>query len=181
MLIYLSMIDGETKRKEFSHIYHRYADSVFRKILYILKNQQDAEDAVQETWLKVAKNIDRLNDMEDRAIGAYIMKIAYHQAINIIRQKEKTTSYDENETEPSVSEDALFYLCEQADIQDIKACFASLPVHYRNVLSLYFFYHHSIPEIAKLLNEKQSTINSRFTRGRKQLISLLERRGFHGK
>ena len=89
MLIYLSMIDGETKRKEFSHIYHRYADSVFRKILYILKNQQDAEDAVQETWLKVAKNIDRLNDMEDRAIGAYILKIAYHQAINIIRQKEK--------------------------------------------------------------------------------------------
>ncbi|MBQ8496454.1 MAG: RNA polymerase sigma factor [Clostridia bacterium] len=181
MLIYLSVIERGPQRMEFSRIYHRYADSVFRKTLYILKNQQDAEDAVQETWFKVAKNMDRLHDMEERTVGAYIMKIAYNQAITVLRQREKIPLYDEEETELAVTEDALFYLCEQADIADITACFAALPTHYRDVLSLYFFYHHSIPEIARLLNEKQSTINSRFTRGRKQLISLLERRGFHGK
>ena len=54
------------------------------------------------------------------------------------------------------------------------------PVHYRDVLSLYFFYHHSIPEIAKLLHIKPATANSRFTRGRKKLIDMLERKGFYG-
>lgn len=182
MLIYLSVIEAPAERREFELLYHRYADGVFRKTLYILKNQEDAEDAVQETWLRVAKNIDRLRDKEERTVYAYIMKIAYHQALAILREREKSPPIQEEDfSEPYDSEDALYYLCEQADIADITACFASLPEHYRDVLSLYFFYHHSIAEIAKLLKLKQSTVNSRFTRGRKQLIALLERRGFHGK
>ena len=44
MLIFLSMIENETEKAEFARIYQRYADGVFRKTLYILKNQQDTED-----------------------------------------------------------------------------------------------------------------------------------------
>ncbi len=181
MLIFLSMIENETEKAEFARIYQRYADGVFRKTLYILKNQQDTEDTVQETWIKVAKNIHKIQHKEERVIGAYIMKIAYHQAISMLRLREKLPTEQEEYEEPAVQEDALFFVCEKASIEDITSCFAALPAHYRDVLSLYFFYHHSIPEIAKLLNVKQSTVNSRFTRGRKQLIALLERRGFHGR
>ncbi len=179
MLIFLSAIDVDGEKTEFERLYDQYADDIFRKTLYILKNQQDTEDVVQETWFKVAKNMDKLKDKDDRIVLAYIMKIAYHQAISQLREKNDT---DEplTETDAQTEEDALFLLCERADMQDIIACFSALPAHYRDVLSLYFFYHHSIPEIAKLLHIKTATANSRFTRGRKKLIAMLERKGFYG-
>lgn len=182
MVIFLSVIDSETDKAEFERIYYQYGESIFRKTLYILKNQHDAEDAVQETWLKVAKNMHHLHGKEDKTVCAYVMKIAQNQALTLLRQRNKDASCEKEDfDEPAIHEDALFQICEEADICDISDCFAALPAHYRDVLSLYFFYHHSIPEIARLLNEKTSTVNSRFTRGRKKLIALLERRGFHGR
>ena len=50
MLIFLSVIDGETDRSAFERLYDQYADGIFRKTLSILKNQTDAEDVVQEAW-----------------------------------------------------------------------------------------------------------------------------------
>ena len=179
MMIFLSMIDTDTDKTEFERLYHQYADAIFRKTLYILKNQQDTEDVIQETWLKVSKNMDKLKDKDDRVALAYIMKIAYHQALSHLREQ-KIPDEPLSEADAKSDEDALFCICQQADMNDIVACFAELPVHYRDVLSLYFFYHHSIPEIAKLLHIKPATANSRFTRGRKKLIDMLERKGFYG-
>ena len=95
------------------------------------------------------------------------------------KTKEKIESEESSEETP-VYDDALFLLCEKADIADIRDCFESLSEPYRDVLSLYSFYHHSIPQIASLLDIKTATANSRFTRGRKKLIELLERKGFYG-
>lgn len=181
MLIFLSVIDGETDRSAFARLYDQYADGIFRKTLSILKNQTDAEDVVQEAWFKIAQNMDRLQGKEDRVACAYIMKIARNQALSFLRKKtkEKIESEESSEETP-VYDDALFLLCEKADIADIRDCFEALSEPYRDVLSLYFFYHHSIPQIASLLDIKTATANSRFTRGRKKLIELLERKGFYG-
>ena len=180
MLIYLSMIDGEDEKAEFERLYRRYADSVFRRTLAILKNQQDAEDAMQETWIKIAQNICVLRDKEERTVCAYIMKVARNQSITLYRQREKREEMlCDPEEEPSCDGD-LFAICEEAEIAEIRACFAELPECYRDILSLYFFYHHTIAEIAYLLDMKAATVNSRLTRGRKKLIELLEGRGYHG-
>ena len=179
MLIFLSVMDVDEEKTEFQRLYDQYANDIFRKTLYILKNQQDTEDAVQETWFKVAKNMDKIKDKEDRIALSYIMKIAYHQAISQIRER-KEPEEPLMETDAQTDEDALFLLCERAEMKDIVSCFTELPAHYRDVLSLYFFYHHSIPEIAELLHIKTATANSRFTRGRKKLIAILERKGFYG-
>ncbi len=180
MLLYLSMIDGEDERAEFERLYRQYADGVFRRALAVLKNQHDAEDAMQETWIRVAKNMSVLRGKEERTVCAYIMKIACNQSITLYRQRvRREETLMETDTEP-VSDGELFGICEKLEIEEIRACFAALPACYRDVLSLYFFYHHTIAEIAYLLDMKTATVNSRLTRGRKRLIELLERRGYHG-
>ncbi len=181
ILIYLAMLEDGADRAEFARIYGSYADAVFRRALAILKNQQDAEDAMQETWIKVAQHMDVLHGKEERVICAYIMKIARNQAITLFRQREKREAeISDTSPEDVACDDTLFNLCGQAAVSEIKECFAALPDRYRDILSLYFFYHHTIAEIAYLLDLKTATVNSRLTRGRKRLIELLEGRGYHG-
>ena len=181
MLVYLSMLEEDGDRAEFVRIYGLYADAVFRRALAILKNQQDAEDAMQDTWMKVAENIGVLRGKEERTICAYVMKIATNHAITLSRAR---TRRDEilcdAPSEESVCDDDVFDICSVMAVEEIRACFEALPVSYRDVLSLYFFYQQSIKEIAVLLGMKPATVNSRLTRGRKKLIELLKERGYHG-
>ena len=180
MLIYLSMIDIDSDRSEFERIYQQHGEKIFRKTLYILRNQQDTEDVMQEVWIKVAKNIEIFRDMNDAVIFSYIMKIATNQANSFFRTaKKQEVHLTEDELDEIVSDDALYTACEKVGIDEITACFAELPAIYRDVLGLYFFHEHSTPEIAKMLNISLSTVGSRLNRGRKKLIGLLERRGIH--
>ena len=176
----LSLIDDETDKLTFEAIYQKYSDGIFRRTHKLLKNQQDAEDAMQETWLKVMENIDVLRGKNDRIVKAYIMKIAKNESITIMRKRGK----DEKmlctiEDVEIASDEDLFAICEQNHVSEILACFAELGDIYRDILSLYYFYHHSIKEIAKLMNMNEASVNSRLTRGRKKLIELLKRRGYH--
>lgn len=180
MLLYLSIIDGESERSEFERIYRRYEETVFRKLLYILRNQQDAEDVMQEVWIKIAKNISVFRDMSDSVAFSYIMKIATNQAMSFFRTQNKNEiPLTEETVDGIVCDDALFAACDGVEIEEISACFAELPATYRDVLSLYFFQEQTTSQIARLLSMKESTISSRLVRGKKMLIKILERRGIH--
>ena len=181
MLFYLSLIDGESDQTEFERIYRQYEKTVFKKILHILRNQHDAEDVMQEVWIKVAKNISLFSDMTDAVAFSYIMKIATNQAISFFRkQKNNEISLTEENLDETVCDEALFAACDGVDIEEISNCFAALPTIYRDILSLYFFHEHNTTQISRLLDMKESTVSSRLNRGRKLLIELLERRGIHG-
>jgi RNA polymerase sigma-70 factor (ECF subfamily) len=180
MLLYLSLIDGEANQTEFERIYLRYEESVFRKLLHILRKREDTEDVMQETWIKVAKNIEVLRGKDDAVVFSYIMKIATNQAMTFFRkQNTLEVPLTDEELDGAVSDDALFTACDRVGIDEIAACFAELPKIYRDVLSLYFFHEHNTDEIAELLDMNPSTVSSRLVRGRKKLILLLERRGIH--
>lgn len=181
MLLYLSMIDSESEQTEFERIYRLYEKPVFRKILHILRNQHDAEDVMQEVWIKIAKNVSVFRDMSDPIAFSYIMKIATNQTVSFFRkQKNNEISLTEENLDDTVCDEALFAACDGVDIEEITACFAELPTIYRDILSLYFFHEHNTAQISRLLDMKESTVSSRLNRGRKLLIELLERRGIHG-
>jgi len=180
MLFYLSMIDGESDRSEFERIYRTHGEKIFRKTLYIIRNQQDTEDVMQEVWIKVAKNISVLQNKDDAVIFSYIMTIANNQAMSFFRKKNKVEiSLTEEEIDGITCDETLFYACDSVGIDEITACFAELPKIYRDVLSLHIFYQHTTEQIAGLLDLNASTVGSRLSRGRKKLIKLLERRGIH--
>ncbi len=180
MLLYLSLIESESDQTEFERIYRRHEKPVFRKMLYILRNQQDTEDVMQEVWIKVAKNVSVFRDMNDAIAFSYIMKIATNQAMSFFRTQNKNEiPLTEDAIDEIVCDDALFAACDGVEIEEISACFAELPSIYRDVLSLYFFNEQTTSQIARLLGMKDSTVSSRLNRGRKMLIKLLERRGIH--
>ena len=89
MALCLALIDDEYDRINFKSIYDRYADDVFRRIYKLVKNQQDAEDIMQETWIAVAENIEFYRMKDDISTRAYILRIAKYQSITFYNKKTK--------------------------------------------------------------------------------------------
>ena len=63
MMIYLQMIDAPEDRSKFEQIYMEYRSMMFHIANRILTNEQDAEDAVHEAFLKIAENIEKIEDV----------------------------------------------------------------------------------------------------------------------
>ncbi len=179
-MFYLSMIDEEVDRLNFEVIYQKFHDEIFKRALYILKNQTDAQDAMQETWVGILKNIKKFRDKDESSIRAYIMKIARNQSVSILRNKKREDSIvcDMDSIE-MIDDDVLFRICDAQSVEDIVACIKQLDDMYGDVLNLYYFHEYSLKEIAKLLNIKENTAWTRLRRGKKMLMELLIRRGIH--
>ena len=59
MLVYIQMIDAPEEKDKFERLYLKYRDLMFYIANKILQNKQDAEDAVQNTFMKITKYIDK--------------------------------------------------------------------------------------------------------------------------
>ena len=176
MLIWLSMIGDEDDKKNFERIYRKYEKDVFRRIRRLLKNNEDAEDAMQNTWLAIAENITFFRTADEISIRAYILRIARNQAVSLYRKRRREEDMTCDMEENDISDDsALIRICEETDIDDIVRCIDALDEKYSDVLNLYYLHRHSAKEIASLLYLNEHTVRSRIARGKEKLIRLLRR------
>lgn len=68
----------------FDQLFHQYKSDVYRFILYLTRNKQEAEDIFQETWLRVVRNLNTLNEVRNHK--AWIFTIAVNLFRDQIRQ-----------------------------------------------------------------------------------------------
>lgn len=74
---------GETEY--FREIINEYQQKLFKYCFYMLQNIEEAEDAVQEVFIKVCEKLNKYN--YKMSFNAWIYKITYNHCINLIRRK----------------------------------------------------------------------------------------------
>jgi RNA polymerase sigma-70 factor, ECF subfamily len=81
-------------RNEFARLVEAFTNPIYRLALNMLGTEQDAEDVLQETFIKVFKNV---GDFEERSnLSTWIYRIAVNEALMILRKdKHKAASLDE--------------------------------------------------------------------------------------
>ena len=177
LLLYLSMLD-DIDKIDFETIYKKYSASVFRKIFAILRTPSDSEDAAQETWIKVLKNMELLRGKDERVVLSYIMRVAKNEAISRIRERKKENVLFSEIDGADIPDDSEFFdICSKINEETIIKCIEALDEIYSSVLLYYYLHHYTVREIASLLSLKEITVYKRIERGRKKLIELLERSG----
>ncbi len=145
----------------YSSLYEQYYTMVYRLSLLMLKNAQDAEDAAQSIFLKIMEKNPSFTD--ENHVRAWLLTVTRNHCLDIQRSfwhKKRTPM--EHLPEPSV---------EPFDRQEslLFEIFQTLPKKQREVVYLYYFEEYSIKEIAKILNRKESTIQSQLFAARKRM------------
>ncbi|MGM0396424.1 MAG: RNA polymerase sigma factor [Bacillota bacterium] len=168
------MIDELIKGEEqaFVQLMQLYGNKLLGTCYLILKDREEAEDVVQETFVRVFKNIKSFK----RSSNLYTW--IYRIAINISRDKLRKRSYDLSLNEEIIGDENIESLVEhKLELVELKSRLAALNPIYREVLVLFYYQELSIAEISNLLNEKEGTIKSRLSRARNILAQEIQRGG----
>ena len=144
--------------------FQKYGDRVFSAAFSICRNREDADDVVQDTFLRY--HIKNLQYMDETHLKAWLLRVAINRAKDITaafwrRNRVSWEAYME-ELEFTQPEDRSLFRAVMA-----------LPEKYRLVLHLYYYEECSIREIASLLHTGEGTSKSRLSRGRTLLKTML--------
>ena len=171
MIDYLSMIDTPEDRSKFEKIYEEYKGLMYHVAYQILNNQQDAEDAVHQAFVKIAEIIEEIDDSVPQKLKGFVVTITEHNAIDMYRKKQRHTTVELN--------DALGLTIEYNGTSVLTACMTKLPANYRHILQLKHFHGYSSKEISKIMGISESNVIKIDQRAKKKLLSLCEEEGIY--
>ena len=141
-------------------------DFVYRVALCYCKNQRDAEDVVQDTFLKLIQSKQEFADGEH--IRKWLIRVAVNECKNIWKSYWKRNV---------ISLDKLEYEHESAgteEQQELLQAVMSLSPKYRIVVHLYYYEGYSVAEIAGITGKREGTIKSHLSRARALLRDKLK-------
>ena len=141
-----------------------YSPMLLRLAMTRSLSTADAEDAVQEGFLRLLTQLPRFRDGEHER--AWLIRTTIHRASDL----RKAAS---NRTLP-LEEAEVVAMPEEAESSPILSAVQALPEKYSTVIHLYYYEGYTIKEIAKLLGLPTPTVGTRLSRGREKLRKLLE-------
>lgn len=176
-----------SSEKHFVALVDRHATLVYRVARSITGSHEEAEDVVQETFLRAFKNLDKF-DSSKSAFKTWLLTIARNQSINIISSiKRRALIFfgDRDENDPELefssnplgqeSQDAETMLSIKQQFQTMEKSLKKLPERQRTALTLKSQENLSYEEIASVMETSVSSVESLIFRGRKKMIELMER------
>ena len=170
LVCYLSIIDLPEQKSKFERLYHAYKNLIFYIAKHILADDFLAEDAVHETFLRILKNLDKIDDEDCHKAKAFIVIVAENIAIDIYR-KNKRTAADSLEA----LEFKAAYPCFGPELLEnsIERTIYALPADYAAALKMKYLLDLDYAEIARILNISEENARQRVARGKKKLAALL--------
>lgn len=168
-------------QRAFAELVELYKDKIYHLAYRMLNNRHEAEDVVQETFLRVYRNLDRYDDKQK--FSTWIYRIGTNLCIDRLRKRRPVYSLDAevNDQEgidgysmiPStnVTPETELLLSETQRL--IYEAIDSLPVKYRSVMILRYLQDLSLQEIGDVLDMPVTTIKTRVHRGREFLRKKL--------
>jgi RNA polymerase sigma-70 factor (ECF subfamily) len=154
----------------------QYATTLYRVAFSVLRNPSDAEDAVQEAFLRVLRHRDSLHEVRDRRV--WLIRIVWNIVLDRKRRaKTRPETDDVEELARVLPANGLSAEQRAAAAQHhahVLACVDQLPVKERQVLMLSAFEELSSVEIASVLGITESSVRSRLFRARNLMAGLLQ-------
>ena len=154
--------------KEYERLTSAYLDCICRVAINGCKSYTDAEDVVQNTFIKLWEKENRFEN-DDHA-RKWLIRVAVNECNSFWRSpwKRHTTSLEELQQEPAFSspeKSNLYYAVRE------------LPAKYRQIVHLYYFEDYSTKEIAEIMKLSETAVQTRLLRARQKLKEKLKEDG----
>lgn len=157
----------------FEELLQRYQGKVYRLCCALLGNRTQAEDAAQESLIRVWKALERYDGRA--ALSSWIYAIARNRCLTALERRRTLDAWQEPgeaaETAPAAAEPS------DEHAQQLRELVELLPERLRRVLLLYYYEERSVGEVALMLGWPQGTVKTALFRARAALAEMLNRRG----
>jgi len=166
------------KRKAQEALYNLYGGRLYGVCLRYTHNQMEAEDVLQDGFVKVFKNIRCFKDLGENSLFNWMKRIMINTAINYLRDQKKhrymSDIDDYDQLQDTFDEDGFFEelrtLISQDEILDI---IQKLPEGYRMVFNLFAIEGYAHQEIADMLGVSVNTSKTQLFKARHQIIGAI--------
>lgn len=156
-------------------LFDRYRAQLYAATLGRCGDRHDAQDIMQETFVKAYLNLNHYN--ADYTFGQWIYTIARNLFIDYTRKKRTTTAVFVDRSEhfnaPSDAPNPEERIISHQRTHQIDAILASMPVHYQRMIELRFYSEYSYEEIAEKLDMPLGTVKTQIHRARERFCRML--------
>lgn len=156
----------------FKYIYDTYSNMIYRISLLYLSDIKDAEDVLQDTFIKLLNSDKTFDDLNH--VKAWLITVCKNLCKDNLKNFWKSRRVDIEKINEIVYEysDDLNNYSNQYALEEL----LKLPSKYKIVLYLFYFEDYFIKDISKILDIKESTIQTQLLRGRKILGKNIKER-----
>lgn len=161
-----------------NELFRTHKQMMFKIAMGILHNSANAEDVVQDAFLWMFNNLEKISRIPCYERGFYFANIIEHASLNLIKRQKHHPLEDIDKHENIASD---YSVEEQADdnimINEIEQALQDLSDRDFGLMYLYIFKDMKYKDIAQAMNIPEKNIHAYIERARKRLIKILKERG----
>jgi RNA polymerase sigma-70 factor (ECF subfamily) len=163
------------KDSAFAELVELYKEKLYWHIRYILKNHDDTDDVLQNTFIKIYKNIRKFKG--DSRLYSWMYRIAKNESITFLNKRAKRLKITNEELQNKIIsnlESDVYFEADNIKLKLQKAI-QSLPEKQREVFSLRYFEEMKYKEMSELLGSSESALKSNYHHASKKVEEFLKR------
>ena len=182
ILTVLETIEDDQLRDAVERLFNLYHKILLVKANDILHNWHDAEDVVQDTFLKVSRNIEDFLPVDSQSAKTLLAVYTRNVALNMYKRKKRQNKLfyskqdvaEMNLESDDPKDDVLELIINQETIEELRQAIDRLDDMHRDVIILKYYYHKKNIEIADIMGVDVNVINARVFRAKKKLMNLMK-------
>ncbi|MDH7943733.1 sigma-70 family RNA polymerase sigma factor [Pseudohongiella sp. SYSU M77423] len=159
-LLVLEAQDGDNRA--FQQLFQRYQNALLRYGYKVSGDRQIAQDAAQEAWFRLARNIRQLDD--PKAFKSWMYQLVHWSCIDLLKKtRDSDQQLDVSDVEPEFSDD------NSEQQESLNAAINRLPSLEKQMIHLFYLEEMSVRQVAQVLRISEGTVKSRLNRARRLL------------
>jgi len=147
-----------TTTEKIESLLQTYGNGLFRLSLVMLRNESDAEDAIQDTMIRYLQKAPNFQNADHEK--AWLFKVCTNICHDMLRYRKR---------HPQVDIDTQYHLTEKEIDASLLDALMELPEKFKLVLILYYVEGYRIHEIAEIIERSPSAVKMRLQKGRNLL------------
>jgi len=156
-------------------LYDQYCKAMFNTAYNFIKDDDIAQDVMQEAFIKAFKKIESFSG--EATFGAWLKRIVVNQSLDYIK-KQKIQTVELNDNIVYMADEEPLEVDAEIKLSAIYKCIEELPQKCKNVVKLYLIEGYDHQEVAQILEISEVASRSQLSRGKSKLKELLIHRNY---
>lgn len=177
----LGNIESNEDKERFVELYNTYKNLMYKVAFDILQNPHDAEEALQESFLIIAKNFSKISEINCPQTKGFVVIVIRNFSYNMLKKRKRQHEADididalEIPVEKPLPDETVL---DKYGVEALESALRQLPQRYYDIIYLTSYMEYSINDAAKSLGISYENAKKRLMRARAKLAVILKENGY---